>query len=90
MDGEISVLSNCGTTLGILSSFQVRPRLLLRCDGNVGIPFHMSRVIDTHLKMRRGKRGSSSVVVGNLVFLSSEDGYLRELLELHKGCQVPF
>ena len=24
------------------------------------------------------------------MFLSSEDGYVGELLELHKGCRVPF
>ena len=29
-------------------------------------------------------------MVGNSVFFSSEDGYVGELLEFPKGCQVPF
>ena len=46
--------------------------------------------MDTHLEMTREKRGSSLIVVGNLLFLSSADGYVREILVLHKGCKVPF
>ena len=57
MDGEISVLSNCGTTLGILSSFQVRPSLLLRCDGNVGIPFDMKQGNRHSSQDEEGKAG---------------------------------
>ena len=40
--------------------------------------------------MRRKNQGSSSVVVGLSVFLSSGDGYVGELLELPQVCQGPF
>ena len=46
--------------------------------------------MDPHLEMMRKTWGSSRVVVGHSVFLSSGDGYVRELLELHQGCQGPF
>ena len=46
--------------------------------------------MDPHLEMKRLNHGSSLVVAGNSGFLSSGDGYVGELLELPKGCQVPF
>ena len=46
--------------------------------------------MDPHFEMRRGNHDSSLVVVGNSVFLSRGDRYVRELLELPKGCQVHF
>ena len=45
---------------------------------------------DPHLQMRRGKWDSSLVLARHSVFLSRGDGYVRELLELHQGCQGPF
>ena len=49
-----------------------------------------SRAIDPHLDVRRGKRGSSGLVVVNSAFLSSGDGYLGKILEFHEAFQVPF
>ena len=46
--------------------------------------------MDPPLGMRRKNQGSSSVVVGLSVFLSSGDGYVGELLELPQVCQGPF
>ena len=69
---------------------QLYPSLLSRCDRDDGIPFQASRAIDTHLDLRRGNRGSSSLVVGNSAFLSSGDGYLRKLLEFCKAYRGPF
>ena len=46
--------------------------------------------IDPHLELKRGKRGSFWVLVGNSAFLWSGDGYLGKLLGFHKGCQVSF
>ena len=46
--------------------------------------------MDAHLEMRRENEGSSSVVVGPSVFLSSGHGYAGELLELPQVCQGPF
>ena len=36
-----------------------------------------------------GYRGSSCIVAGPSVFLSSGDVYVRELLELRQGCERP-
>ena len=41
VDGDIGVFSNCGTTPGVLLEFQGETGLLVRCDGNVGIPLQM-------------------------------------------------
>ena len=49
-----------------------------------------SRAIDPHLDVRRGKRGSSGLVVVNSAFLSSGGGYLGKILEFHEAFQVPF
>ena len=46
--------------------------------------------MDPHLDMRRENRGSTRVVAGPSVFLTSRDGYVGELLELLQGCQGPF
>ena len=40
--------------------------------------------------MRRENRGSSSVLAGPSVFLSSADEDVTELVELPQGCQGPF
>ena len=48
------------------------------------------RGIGPHLEMRRGTRFSSRVAMGSLVFLSSCDGALRELLLLSQGSQASF
>ena len=37
-----------------------------------------------------GKTGLFLSIGGHFVFLSSGDGYVRELLELYQGCQRPF
>ena len=42
-----------------------------------------------HLELRRGKQGTSGVVAGLTVFLSSGDRYVGELLELQQGCERP-
>ena len=62
----------------------------MRCNGNAGILSRQSREMDPHLEMRRENWGSSCVVAGPLVFLSSGDGNAGELLELPQGCQGPF
>ena len=39
VDGDIRVFLNGSTTTGVALEFQGETGLLLRCDGNVGIPF---------------------------------------------------
>ena len=38
VDGDIGVFSNCGRTPGVPLAFQGEISLLLRCNGNIGIP----------------------------------------------------
>ena len=70
--------------------FQFETSLLLRWDGYSAFPSRRRRGIDPHFELRRGKSGTSCVVVGNSAFLSSGDSYLGKLLGFHKGCQIPF
>ena len=73
-------------SLEFLSSVKLRlPPLELRREHQ-----DRSREMDHHVEMRREKQGSSWVVVGPSVLLSSQDGYVRELLELHQVCHGLF
>ena len=83
-------LSNCDKIHGFPSSVTLIPASSRGATRTSDFLSRRSRGIDPHLEFRRGKRGSSSLVAGNSVFLSSGDGYLGKLLEFHKGCQVPF
>ena len=74
--------------LEFLSTFLLRARLLaVRECQNL---FPTSRERKPHLEQRRGKGGSSKVVLGPSVFLSSGDGYVGELHELQHGCEGRF
>lgn len=75
---------------GMLLSLKVRPASSRGATGTSGFLYWWSRGIGPHLELRRGKGGSTWVVAGNSVFLSTGDEYIREVLELHKGCQVRF
>ena len=87
---DIRVFLNCGTIPGVPLAFQGETNLLLRCNGNVGIPLQTKQGKDPHLEMRREKRVCSSVLLGYSVFLWSADGYIRELLEFIKGVKYLF
>ena len=90
VDWDIGVFWNGGRTPGVPLNFQVETV----CSWDVMIKpsffFRRSREMDPQLKMRRQKQDSSWVVAGPSMFLSSRDGNVRELLELHQGCQGPF
>ena len=43
MDGDIGVFSNGGMTPGVPLQFQGETSLLLKCDGNIGIPLQMKQ-----------------------------------------------
>ena len=43
MDGDIGVFSTCDTTSEVPLEFQGETGLLLRCEGNVGIPLQMKQ-----------------------------------------------
>ena len=90
MDGDIGVFLNSSTTPGVRLEFQGDTGLLLRCDGNVGIPLQRKQGIGPSSPDEEGKPGLLLSCGGNSVFLSSGDGYVGMLLELPKGCQVPF
>ena len=64
-------------------------RLLLRCDGNAGNFFPSTQGKDPSIELGGGN-GAPLDVGGLSCFLSSGDGYVRELLELQQGCEGPF
>ena len=75
--------------LEFLSTFLLRARLLSVCRERQN-SFPTIRERKPHLEQRRGKEGSSRVVLGPSVFLSSGDGCVGELHELQHGCEGPF
>ena len=79
---DIRVFLNSGRTPGFRLEFQGETGLLLKCDGNIGIPLQMKQGIGPSSRDEEGKLGLFLIVVGNSVFLSSADGYVGELLEL--------
>ena len=70
--------------------FQVETDLLLRGDGDVGIPFQMKQGNRPSSRVEEGKTGLFLSLAGKSEFLLSGDMYPRNLLGFHKGCQVPF
>lgn len=69
------------------SSFQGETGLL-RCDGNVGIPFPMKQGIDPHLELRVNTRLFWSC--GMNLGVPLQWGWVsQELAELQKWCQMP-
>ena len=57
VDGDIGVFSNCGTTTGVPLEFEDETSLLLRCDGNVGIPLQMKQGIGPSSQEEEWKTG---------------------------------
>ena len=83
-------LLNCDKAPGFPSSVKVIPAFSRGETGTSAFLSRQSMEIDPHFDLRWGKRGSSLLVVGNSAFLSSGDGYLRNLVEFYKACQGPF
>ena len=69
---------------------QVETSLHLRCDRDFGIPLQTKQRNRPSSQVEEGKLGLFLSCMGNSVFLLSRYGYVGELLELPKGCQVPF
>ena len=57
--------------------------------GEVGIPLELKQGMGPHLQIRWDTRGSSRVVAGNSVFISSFDGNLWAPLSCMKGVKPP-
>ena len=57
VDGDIGVLANGGMTPRIPLEFQGETGLLLRCDGNVGIPLQMKQGNGPSPREEEGKMG---------------------------------
>ena len=74
MDGDIDVFRNVARPQRLHFEFQCETGLLLRCDGKVGIPFQTKQGNRPSCRDQEGRRVSDSVVPGNSVFLSSENG----------------
>ena len=58
--------------------------------GMSGFLCSQCREMDPHLEMMRGKWGSSLIVVGNSLFLSSADGVSGNFLNCIKGVMYSF
>ena len=95
MDSDIWVFSTSDPTPGVPLKFQGETGLLW-CDGNVGIPLQTKQGNGPSSRDEEGKMGLLLSCGGKLsVFLEWRrvcrgDGYVGELLELPKGCQIPF
>ena len=85
MDEEIGVFQKVARPTKLPLEFQCEASLLLRCDGKVGIPFQTNQGNRPSCRDQEGRRGSDSVVPGNLVFLSSETGMSGNFLSFIKG-----
>ena len=83
------VLWECGTTLVFLSPFLWRaPPLEMRRERREFVPNHSGK--GSLLSSYEGETGLLWMWVGLSCFLSTGDGYIRELLELQQGCEGPF
>ena len=69
---------------------QVETSHNLSCDRDFGIPLQTKQRNRPSSRVEEGKLGLFLSCMGNSAFLSSRYGYVGELLELPKGCQVPF
>ena len=77
MYGDIGVFLNGGTTPGVLLQFQGETSLLLKCDGNIGIPLQTKQGNGPSSRNEEGKPG---------LFLSC-GGKLGVPLEWSRVCQ---
>ena len=77
MDGDIGVFSNGGTTPGVPLQFQGETSLLLKCDGNIGIP----------LQIKQGNGPLSGNEEGKPGLFLSCGGKLGVPLEWSRACR---
>ena len=70
--------------------FQVETDLLLRGDGDVGIPFQMKQGNRPSSRVEEGKTGLFLSCGGKLSIPFEWGRVSRKLLRFYKGCQVPF
>ena len=82
-------LWECGTTLEFLSPFLWRaPPLEMRQERQEFFPDYAGK--GSLLSSQEAKTGLLWMWAGLSCFISSGDGYVGELLELHQGCEGPF
>ena len=77
VEGDIGVFANGSPTPGVPLEFQGENGLLLKCDGNIGIPLQMKQGIGPSSRDEEGKLG---------LFLSC-GGKLDVPLELSRVCR---
>ena len=78
-----------GTTLEFLSPFLWRaPPLEMRRERREFFPDNAGK--GSLLSSSEDETGLLRMWAGLSCFLASGDGYVRELLELHQGCEGPF
>ena len=77
VEEDIGIFSNSGTIPGLPLEFQGETGLLLRCEGNIGIPLQMKQGIGPSSRDEGGKPG---------LFLSC-GGKLGVPLECRRACR---
>ena len=90
VDGDIGVFSNSGMTPGVLLEFQGETGLLLRCDGNIGIPLQTKQGIGPSSRDEEGKPGLLLSCGGKLCVPLEGTGILGTFLSCIKGVKYPF
>ena len=89
VDGDIGVFSN-GTSHGVPLEFQGETGLLLRCDGNIGIPLQTKQGIGPSSRDEEGKPGLLLSCGGKLCVPLEGTGILGTFLSCIKGVKYPF
>ena len=80
---------NCGKTLEFLSPFLLRaPPLEMRRERRESFPDEAGK--GSLISNYEAEMGLLWMWAGPPCFLSSEDGFVGELLELQQGCEGPF
>ena len=90
VDGEIGDFGIMALPTRVPVEFQCETGLLLRCDGNVGIPFQTKQGNRPSSRVEQGKRGLLLSCSWKLSVALESERISREALGFHKGCQVPF
>ena len=90
MDWEIGVFRNVAQLSRLSLEFQCGTGLLLRCNGKVRIPFQTKQGNQPSCRDQEGEMFSDYIVLGNSVFLSSENIMSGNFLSCIKAVKCRF
>ena len=90
VDGEISVFGIVAWPTRFPVEFQCETSLLLRCNGNIGIPFQTMQGNPPPISRWGGAKGLRLRCVGKLGVTLKWRQDCWGTSEFHKGCRVPY